>query len=208
MRVGGNEELRVDVRLIAATNRDIIEAIQQNQFREDLYHRLNVVQFRPPPLRERGGDIQLLALHFLKQFSVRLNRPIRGISAPAQSRLGAHHWPGNVRELRNVMERAVILETDSEVQPSNLPDFEFELRLRKSPGAAIPDAPAGAGLEQAIEHYERQLILTTLDQHQYNLAKSADQLRITRHALRYRMNRLNLGGGNATDDETTSGTRS
>src|SRR3954464_6229609 len=113
--VGGNEELRVDVRLIAATNRDIIEAIRQNDFREDLFHRLNVVQFCPPPLRERREDIPLLADHFLRIFSLGMNKPIRKISPEAQQRLMSHNWPGNVRELRNVLERAVILEPPQEI---------------------------------------------------------------------------------------------
>src|SRR5437764_908687 len=115
-RVGGNQELRVDVRLIAATNRDIIDAIRENQFREDLYHRLNVVQFRPPPLRERGQDVILLAEHFLRHFAASMNKPIKGISRLAQQKLLHHHWPGNVRELRNVIERAVILESEQEIQ--------------------------------------------------------------------------------------------
>src|SRR4029079_9791816 len=123
-RVGGNQELRVDVRLIAATNRDIIDAIRQNHFREDLFHRLNVVQFRPPALRERGTDIILLAEHFLKHFGLTMNRPMKGLSKMAQSQLLAHHWPGNVRELRNVIERAVILESTEEIQASSLPDFQ------------------------------------------------------------------------------------
>src|SRR5688572_24921418 len=131
-RVGGNLELRVDVRLIAATNRDIIDAIRQNHFREDLYHRLNVVQFRPPPLRERGPDIVLLAEHFLKHFAVSMNKQIERISKAAQQQLLSHHWPGNVRELRNVIERAVILETGDEIQVASLPDFKLETRLRKS----------------------------------------------------------------------------
>ena len=110
-RVGGNEELRVDVRLIAATNRDIIEAIGQHNFREDLFHRLNVVQFRPPPLRERGNDVVLLAENFLQHFNATMNKHLPGHRAGARQKLLAHHWPGNVRELRNVIERAVILET-------------------------------------------------------------------------------------------------
>src|SRR5690349_18447853 len=119
-RVGGNEELRVEVRLIAATNRDIIDAIRQNQFREDLFHRLNVVQLRPPPLRERGRDVVLLADHFLRQFNAAMNKQVRRISPGAQHKLLSHHWPGNVRELRNVIERAVILETTEEIHPANL----------------------------------------------------------------------------------------
>src|SRR5437763_4532347 len=121
--VGGNEELRVDVRLIAATNRDIIQAIRQNQFREDLFHRLNVVQFSPPPLRERREDIPLLVEHFLRIFSAAMNKPIRGTSPEAQQRLMSHNWPGNVRELRNVIERAVILEPTETIQARSLPDF-------------------------------------------------------------------------------------
>src|SRR5204863_1699125 len=96
-RVGGNEELRVDVRLIAATNRDIIEAIRQNQFREDLFHRLNVVQFCPPPLRERREDIPVLADHFLRIFTSAMNKHLMRISSEAQQRLLSHNWPGNVR---------------------------------------------------------------------------------------------------------------
>src|SRR5438874_577057 len=129
--VGGNVELRVDVRLIAATNRDIIDAIRQNQFREDLFHRLNVVQFCPPPLRERREDIPLLAEHFLRMFSSSMNRQISKTSPEAQQRLMSHNWPGNVRELRNVIERAVILELTNEIQPRSLPDFHLETRLRK-----------------------------------------------------------------------------
>src|SRR5882724_9702397 len=128
-RVGGNQELKVDVRLLAATNRNIVEAIQQNQFREDLFHRLNVVQFRPPPLRDRGEDILLLAQHFLKYFAASMNRNMQGLSRLAQQQLLNHHWPGNVRELRNVIERAVILETEQEIQPTSLPDFHLETRL-------------------------------------------------------------------------------
>src|SRR5687768_11936766 len=130
VRVGGNEELRVDVRLIAATNRDIVEAIKQNQFREDLFHRLNVVQLCPPPLRERGADILLLAEHFLRVFNTSMGKHIRGIAPGARQKLLSHHWPGNVRELRNAMERAVILETTHDIQVRNIPDFHVETRLR------------------------------------------------------------------------------
>src|SRR5438874_7745909 len=165
-RVGGNEELRVDVRLIAATNRDIIEAIRQNQFREDLFHRLNVVQFSPPPLRERGRDILLLADHFLRQFNGSLNKRIDGISSAAQQKLLGHHWPGNVRELRNVIERAVILETTNEIQPGSLPDFHLEGRLRKTEMTPIA---GDRSLDDLMSDFERQLISNTLEQNRYNL---------------------------------------
>jgi DNA-binding NtrC family response regulator len=199
-RVGGNDELRVDVRLIAATNRDIIEAIQQNNFREDLFHRLNVVQFRPPPLRERGADVILLAHKFLAHFSALMKKKIQGYSATAQQRLLSHHWPGNVRELRNVVERAVILETGPEIQTASLPNFQLEGRLRKEEGV-VPTADGS--LDDLMANYERQLICGTLEHHRYNHTKTAEQLRISRHALRYRMQRLNINLGQ-DDDEASA----
>lgn len=189
-RVGGNEELKVDVRLIAATNRDIIEAIRQNNFREDLFHRLNVVQFRPPPLRERGHDVVVLAENFLQHFNTTMNKHIKGLSSAAKQKLLGHHWPGNVRELRNVIERAVILETAPEIQPGSLPDFHLEGRLRKAESA--PMATGDQSLDDLMAEFEKQLINNTLEQNRYNLSKTAEQLKISRHALRYRMQRLNM----------------
>src|SRR5512138_200178 len=136
-RVGGTQELRVNVRLLAATNRDIVQAIAEEQFREDLFHRLNVVQVRLPPLRERGEDVLLLADYFLHSFGLSMNKTTRRVSRVAQQKLMAHHWPGNVRELRNVIERALILETTAEIQPESLPDFQLEGRLHKG-GLATP----------------------------------------------------------------------
>src|SRR2546421_11271100 len=197
-RVGGNQELHVDVRLIAATNRDIIDAIRKNHFREDLFHRLNAVQFRPPPLRDRAQDIILLAEHFLKHFSVMLNRPVKRLSKPAQQVLLGHHWPGNVRELRNVIERAVILELSEEIQASNLPDFHLETRLRK---VDLPPPASVRSLDEAMAEFERELITCVLEQNHFNLTNTAEQLKISRHALRYRMQRLNISGLTGLDDE-------
>jgi transcriptional regulator with PAS, ATPase and Fis domain len=197
-RVGGNEELRVNVRLIAATNRDIVEAIRQNQFREDLFHRLNVVQFRPPPLRERNHDVVLLAGHFLQHFNAAMRKQVKGFSPAAQQKLLTHHWPGNVRELRNVIERAVILETSNEVQARNLPDFAIESGLKKAEHA--PSA-AGQTLDEAMANFERELIQNTLEHNRFSISRAADQLKISRHALRYRMQRLNIAGPSETEDE-------
>jgi DNA-binding NtrC family response regulator len=200
-RVGGNEELRVDVRLIAATNRDIVEAIRQNQFREDLFHRLNVVQFRPPALRERGTDVVLLAEHFLQHFNAIMRKQVKALSPAAKQKLLVHHWPGNVRELRNVIERAVILETTNEVQGRNLPDFSIESGLRKAEAAAPQVSTAGMSLDDAMAAYERELIMHTLEQNRFSLTRSADQLKISRHALRYRMQRLNIAGAAESEEE-------
>lgn len=199
-RVGGTQELHVNVRLIAATNRNIIEAIKQNQFREDLFHRLNVMQFRPPPLRDRGSDIILLANHFLKQFAARLGRPVRSLSEGAKQALLAHSWPGNVRELRNVIERAVILETTAEVQAASLPDFELEQRLRKSSTGAHAGPPGS--LSDALVTFERQIILDALAHNGFNLNRASQQLDITRHALRYRMSRLNITLDTVVDEDS------
>ena len=196
--VGGNDELKVDVRLIAATNRDIIDAIRQNQFREDLFHRLNVVQFCPPPLRERREDILVLAEHFLRMFSLAMTKPIKKISPEAQHRLMSHNWPGNVRELRNVIERAVILEPTDEIQARSLPDFHLETRLRKGD---LPEVSGNHSIDDLMGNFERDLILQTLDQNRYNLTKTAEHLKISRHALRYRMTRLNIHVGPEVEEE-------
>ena len=207
-RVGGTQELKVHVRLIAATNRNIVEAIQKGDFREDLFHRLNVIQFRPSPLRERGRDILLLAEFFLRHFALRLGRPVTGISAAAQAALLAHSWPGNVRELRNVMERAVILETGTEIQATSLPDFEVESRLRKGlapvsgrVGSSSPELPGGS-LAEALVQFERDLIMAALQRSGGQLSRAAQHLELSRHALRYRMSRLNLRVDGIVDEES------
>jgi DNA-binding NtrC family response regulator len=200
-RVGGTQELKVNVRLLAATNRNIVEAIREGQFREDLFHRLNVVQFRLSPLRERGEDVGLLAEYFLRNFGVSLNKNTRTISRAARQKLLSHHWPGNVRELRNVIERALILETTSEIQPGSLPDFQLEAGLHK---IAPPKPAGGESLDEMMANYERELITGILEQYHFSLTKTAEQLKISRHALRYRMQRLNLSPG--TEAEEPAGT--
>lgn len=197
-RVGGNEELKVDVRLIAATNRDIVEAIRQDQFREDLFHRLNVVQFLPPPLRERGEDILLLAEHFLKHFSLAMNKPVKRLSKGAHQKLLSHHWPGNVRELRNAVERAVILENAEEVRSESLPDFQIETRLRKGPEPIIT---AGSSLDDLLADHERSVISAALNRNHFNVTRTAEHLKISRHALRYRMQRLNISVDSESEEE-------
>ena len=189
-RVGGTTELRVNVRLVAATNRDITKAIATGDFREDLFHRLNVVQFNLPPLRERGDDVVLLAKHFLKMFRAKMTKNISAFSAAAQQKLLAQPWPGNVRELRNAVERALILETGLEISPASLPDFSGAAGPQKhSPGAALlPDETLDAGLERI----EREIIAHTLERNNLSLTRASEHLKLTRHSLRYRMQRLNM----------------
>ena len=200
-RVGGTQELRVNVRLVAATNRDIVDAIREGDFREDLFHRLNVVQFRLPPLRERGEDVVLLAEHFRRQFAATMNRQVRAISRAARQKLLAHTWPGNIRELRNVVERALILETTAEIQPASLPDFRLEARLQHGDSPR----PVGDSLDEILANYERELISGMLEQNHHSITRTAEQLKLSRHALRYRMQRLDLA---PADSEEESGAAS
>jgi DNA-binding NtrC family response regulator len=197
-RVGGTQELRVNVRLIAATNRDLARAIAAGQFREDLFHRLNVVQIQLPPLRDRGDDVLLLAGHFLKMFRTSMTKSVDGLAPAARQKMLLHRWPGNVRELRNAIERALILETTHEIQTSSLPDFHIETRLAR--GATAQPAP-DESLEDALTRTERELIAGALEQNDFSLTRAAERLKLTRHSLRYRMQRLDIqaGDGMAND---------
>lgn len=188
-RVGGTQELQVNVRLIAATNRNIVDAIRAGEFREDLFHRLNVMQFRPPALRERGVDIVQLAEHFLKLFAFRLGKTVNVISEPAKLALLAHSWPGNVRELRNVMERAVILESTEVIRPTSLPDFEVESRLREGIGKSAgksgiqpPKREWPVSLGEALVQFEQELILAAIERCGGNLTRAAQQLDLAARA--------------------------
>ena len=188
-RVGGTQEMRVNVRLIAATNRDLVQAIAAGQFREDLFHRLNVVQIHLPPLRDRGDDVLLLAGHFLKIFRAAMAKNVDGLDPAARQKMLLHRWPGNVRELRNAIERALILETAHEIQPSSLPDFQIEARLaRNTTAQPAPDE----SLDDALTRTERELIAGALEQCDFNLTRAAERLKLTRHSLRYRMQRLDM----------------
>ena len=209
-RVGGTQELRVQVRLIAATNRNIVDAIKKGEFREDLFHRLNVMQFRPPPLRERGTDIALLARNFLRVFALKMGRTekdVKDISPLAMHALQAHSWPGNVRELRNVIERAVILEPSEFIQPASLPDFEVESRLRDGPVEKSGSSRRGS-LPEALLSFEKEMILDALEASDGSLSKAAAALDLSRHSLRYRMGRLGLGVDGGVDEDADTGTGS
>jgi DNA-binding NtrC family response regulator len=200
-RVGGTQELRVNVRLVAATNRDIVQAIAAGDFREDLFHRLNVVQFQLPPLRERGADVLLLAEHFLKMFRATMNKMVDGFAPATRQKLLAHRWPGNVRELRNAVERALILETAREIQPASLPDFHVESRLQKT----LSTVAADESLDDALARIEREIITGAMAQNAFNLTRAAESLKLTRHSLRYRMQRLQMSLGDEPVEPSVAG---
>jgi DNA-binding NtrC family response regulator len=183
-RVGGTEEVEVDVRVIGATNRPLDVMVRERRFREDLYYRLNVIPVHLPPLRERREDIPLLAGHFLRRFSEAMNKKTARISEEAMQRLLAHSWPGNVRELENVMERAVALETTETVLAERLPE---------SVGARAPsDAPDGGpslgdgfSLDAHLEALEWELVSRALEQAGGDRAAACKLLGITPRSLRY-----------------------
>ena len=154
MRVGGTSPIKVDVRLIAATNKDLEEAVEQGRFREDLYYRLNVVLVHIPPLRERRDDIPLLVQTFIGQYRHQAKARFQGISGQAMELLKQYNWPGNVRELRNLVESIIVLSPDREVRPEDIPKY---LRPRATPSANLP-----VRVEKTREQAEREIIYKTL----------------------------------------------
>jgi two-component system response regulator PilR (NtrC family) len=194
-RVGGTEDIHVDVRIIAATNKDLEEAVREKLFREDLYYRLNVIQIKLPALRERREDIPLLVEHFLKKYSEELNKPIGGIVPEALHTLMDYDYPGNVRELQNIIERAVALENNGELSANNLNSYLSEqLPLRKGP--VDLDIPSeGIDLEKIVEDLERDLLLKALGRTNGIKKKAADLLHINFRSLRYRLEKYGLNHG-------------
>ncbi len=183
-RVGGARDIRVNVRFIAATNRDLAASVREGRFREDLYYRLKVIPLVLPPLRDRKEDILPLARQFIAQFNREFRRNVQGISAAAEELILAYHWPGNVRELRNVIERAMILETADQILPEHLPlEIRVPSERQESAGAPYEISPEGFSLEAV----EKDLIRKALALTHGNQVRAARLLNITRDVLRYRM---------------------
>lgn len=185
-RVGGNEVIKVNVRILAATNRDIQEAIRNKEFREDLYHRLNVVRIHIPPLRDRKEDIGELASFFLQHANVSLSRKILGFTDDAMHILELYSWPGNVRELKNAVERAVIVERTNHIQVRSLPELAAPVSGDRTA------VKLDASLEDTINHIEKQLIEQALLENRGSIGRASARLKISRHALRYRMQKLGM----------------
>jgi transcriptional regulator with PAS, ATPase and Fis domain len=203
-RVGGIKTLHVDVRLIAATNRDLKALIAEGKFREDLYYRLAVVPISLPPLRERRGDIPLLVEHFIAKYDQRLGKHVERVEDEAMQILLAYSWPGNIRELENLMERSVLFADGPVIHASSLPDSLRE----KTPGAAVPiaavgplgaiAAPSGASMKeivrQAQAELEKELITRALEETGGNVTRAAKRLQISRKSLQVKMKELGLRG--------------
>ncbi|GAB6091370.1 nif-specific transcriptional activator NifA [Spirochaeta dissipatitropha] len=183
-RVGGNETIRTNVRVIAATNRNLEELLEQGMFREDLYYRLNVFPIHIPPLRERRSDILLLADHFIEKYAANNRKIVRRISTPAIELLSNYHWPGNVRELENVVERAVLLSVDEVIHPHNLPP---SLQSAESSNTDLHGT-----LEEALENLERDLIQDALKSTKGNMARAARILGITERIMGLRVKKYGI----------------
>jgi two-component system response regulator AtoC len=187
--VGGDAEVPIDVRLIAATNRDLDEMVEERRFREDLYYRINVVHLPLPPLRARGGDVLQLAQHFLRHYAALFEKPVSGLSAAAAERVLAYAWPGNVRELQNSMERAVALSRFEEIQVEDLPE-----KIRAySPRHVVVAADDPSELVP-LEEVEKRYILRVLDAHGANRTDAARTLGLDRKTLYRKLLRWGLGG--------------
>jgi len=180
-RLGGESLIPIDVRLIAATNRDLDELVTEGRFRQDLYYRMNVVPLRIPPLRERRDDIPLLVEHFLQQAQQRHGRQSRRIAPAAMRRLCDYAWPGNVRQLRNLMERLVVTVESPTVHAEDLPQ-EF---------LAVPRTGASS-LEEAVQQAEKQAILAALANCNQHRERTAQLLGVSVRTLHYKMNRYAL----------------
>lgn len=184
-RVGGAETIKINVRVIAATNRSLEAEVEENNFRADLYYRLNVFPIHVPPLRERGADIMLLADHFVQRFAEELGKSVLRIDTPAIDMLMAYHWPGNVRELENTVERAVLLSDDEVIHGHHLPP---SLQLKR---AERFTADKGK-FETLVQNYERQLIVEALKESWGNQTEAARVLGTTKRVVQYKIQKLGI----------------
>ncbi len=189
-RLGGLKDIQVDLRFVAATNKNLREAVKEGAFRQDLYFRLNVIQIVIPPLRERTEDIVPLADFFIEHYNRKFKRHIEGVSPEAADLMLTHDWPGNVRELRNAIERAMILEDSSLITAASLPISisRSELRQASSSDSDLQIPESGMSL---VDN-ERQLLARALEKTNGNQTQAARLLRITRDTLRYKMKKYNL----------------
>jgi len=202
-RVGGREPIQIDVRIIAATNRNLEEMLSTKEFREDLFYRINTISLDLPPLRERGEDILLLAMYFLSHYNREYSKNIRGFSNTAHGTMTGYSWPGNIRELENRVKRAVIMTTGKLIQPEDL-DLPYEDELEgesraEGRGVAIP---AGTTLKEAREETERRLVTGALLRSRGNISAAAKELDVSRPTLHDLMKKLDIDPSDFKGKET------
>ena len=196
-RVGGSKTIKVDVRLITATNRDLNQLLKRGEFREDLYYRINVVPIVIPPLRERKEDIPLLLDHFIKKFNVENNKKVKAVTKEALELMMNYDWPGNVRELENLIERVVALTSNEYIQANELP---FSLtNIPKMNGLKESVLDGKVSFLKAEEEFERDIILDALKRANYVQSQAADMLGISRRILKYKMDKLGINQARTKD---------
>ncbi len=188
-RVGSNREKKVDVRVIAASNRDLFEQVKERSFREDLLYRLNVIEINIPPLRERRQDIPLLAMHFLKIFAEKQQKSVYSYSNDAIEKLMSFSWPGNVRQLRNAIERAVVFSTGEQISADELPQEQESPRFVQ---AAVKVVPPNKEETFNLASLERECVLRALDHTKGNQSAAAKLLGITRNQIVYKLKKLRM----------------
>jgi two-component system, NtrC family, response regulator AtoC len=188
-RVGDTKDIKIDARIVAATARDLSEMVKSGTFREDLYYRLNVLQLRIPPLRERKDDIPLLVEAFVVKYTERLNRPAMSVAREAMRVLMDYHWPGNIRELENTIERAMVLADGERIELDALPEKLREER----PAAPMPFLGDDLSIKKAVRTIERELIRKSLEKTGGNRTRAAELLEISHRALLYKIKEYGLG---------------
>ena len=194
-RVGGNQDIKVDVRVVAATNKDLEKAVADGSFREDLYYRLDVIPIRLPPLRLRTGDIPLLADHFLKKFSQESGKPVPVLTPEAMHVLLGHEWRGNVRELENLIERVVTFSTGAPVSDEDIRGWLHRAVTPQQQGVPTDLPEEGLDLEGLINGIEKDLLLKALERTMWVKKKAARLLRLNTRSFRYRLEKYAIKGG-------------
>ena len=194
-RVGGNQDMKVDVRVIAATNRDLEKAVAEGTFREDLYYRLDVIPIRLPPLRLRTGDIPLLVTHFLEKFSQEGSKPVPTLSQEAMHVLLEHEWRGNVRELENLIERVVAFSSGAPVTDADVRGWLHRSVTPQQPGLPTDLPDDGLDLEALINGIEKDLLMKALERSKWVKKKAARLLRLNTRSFRYRLEKYAIKGG-------------
>jgi DNA-binding NtrC family response regulator len=201
-RVGGGATVRVDVRVVAATHRDLEAEVRARRFREDLYYRLRVVEVTLPPLRERPEDIPALAERFLTELAERLGRKKMTLSPPALARLMRHGWPGNVRELRNVIEQAAVLASGPSIEETDLRLDSRELSAHTTAsGSGLENVPFAEAKRRAVDAFERSYLLAALERHGGNVSRTAEAIGMVRQSLQQKIRELGL----RADDDKVDG---
>jgi len=205
-RIGGVKGIKVDIRVIAATNQDLEALVRQGNFREDLYYRLNVIPILIPPLRERVADIPLLVTHFLQEFSKKKKKPAKRLSPQAMELLVRYPWPGNVRELENLVERLVILTESDVVGVEDLPQRFRESGSLGADGESIDFPGAGLNLPQALQEFERRLIIKALERSNWVKSRAAQLLNLNRTTLIEKMKKQQIFPPDATQTAKSAAT--